>query len=109
MSNALKSKLFAGALSLGMAITLTVAQSIAAPAPAHAGVIGSIKGAAKSVGGAVKTAAKGVGTAAKLGAGVGKQVAIATGKNLAKLPPVKGVINAGQGIKMVAQGKVKFR
>jgi hypothetical protein len=76
MHVALKSRMLALALTLGAASTFTLAQSIAAPTPAQAGVVGSIKNAAKSVGRAVKTTATGIGSAAMMGAGIGKQAGV---------------------------------
>lgn len=87
-------KIFAIALATGV---ITIGHSVAAPAPAEAGIIGSIKsaaksvgGAAKAVGGAVKSTAKDIGHVAKVGA-----------KLAAKLPPVDGVIKAGKAVKVV--------
>jgi hypothetical protein len=102
MNTALKSKIFAIALTLGAASTITLAQSIAAPTPAQAGVVGSIKGAAKSVGGAVKNTAKGIGGATKAGAAGVRQAGRAVAKYV---PPVKGIVNAGKAIKVVVRGK----
>jgi hypothetical protein len=102
MKTSLKSKLFAGALTLATALAMTAGHAIAIPDAAQAGVIGSIKGAAKKVGGAVKNTAKGIGAAAKAGAYAGKQV----GGVIAKyVPPVKGVINAGKAIKVAVKGR----
>lgn len=61
MSTSIKSKVFAAIFALGLATPLTMAHSIVTATPAEAGVLGSIKNAAKSVGGTVKGAAKAVG------------------------------------------------
>lgn len=105
----LKSKLFAAALTLAAAFTMTAGQAIVVPDTAQAGVISSVKsaakkvgGAAKKVGGAVKTTAVGIGKAAKAGAAGAKQA----GKFVAKyVPPVKGVVNAGKAVKVLVSGK----
>ena len=98
----LKSKLFAAALTLAAAFTMTAGQAIVVPDTAQAGVISSVKSAAKKVGGAVKTTAKGIGAAAKAGAAGAKQA----GGVIAKyVPPVKGVINAGKAIKVAVKGR----
>ena len=98
----LKSKLFAAALTLAAAFTMTAGQAIVVPDTAQAGVISSVKSAAKKVGGAVKTTAVGIGKAAKAGAAFGKQA----GGVIAKyVPPVKGVVNAGKAIKYAVKGK----
>ena len=62
-----RSKLAAIMLTVATASTVTLGQSIIVPATAHAGVFGSIKSAAKSVGGTVKSTASGFGSAAKAG------------------------------------------
>lgn len=81
-----KSKVLAAMIA---ASSMMLAQSMTA-APAHAGVLGSLKSAAKSVGGAVKHTAVGIGSAVKVGAGLAK-----------KLPPVGGVINAGKAVNQI--------
>jgi outer membrane lipoprotein SlyB len=102
MKKTLKSKLFAAALTFAAAFTMTAGQAIVVPDTAQAGVIGSIKGAAKKVGGAVKNSAVGIGKAAKAGAAFGKQA----GGVIAKyVPPVKGVVNAGKAVKVLVSGK----
>jgi hypothetical protein len=98
----LKSKLFAAALTLAAAMTMTAGHAIVVPDTAQAGVLSSIKGAAKKVGGAVKNTAKGIGAAAKAGAYATKQV----GGVIAKyVPPVKGVVNAGKAVKVAIKGR----
>lgn len=57
MNSLNKSKAFAVILTVATASTMTLTQSIVAPATAHAGGLGSIKNAAKSVGGAIKSTA----------------------------------------------------
>ena len=96
-----KSKLFAAAFTLAAAMTMTAGQAIVVPATAHAGIISSVKSAAKKVGGTVKKTAKGIGAAAKAGAAFGKQA----GGVIAKyVPPVKGVVNAGKAVKVLVKG-----
>jgi len=102
MKSAFKSKLLAFALAVAVASPLTIAGSIVAPSPAEAGVISSVKSAAKKVGGAVKSTAKGFGAAAKAGAAAGKQVGGVVAKYV---PPVKGVVNAGKAVKYIATGR----
>lgn len=65
MSSSIKSKVFAVMLTVATASMMTLTQSIVAPANAHAGVVGSIKSAAKSVGSAVKSTAEKVVSAPK--------------------------------------------
>jgi hypothetical protein len=110
LSTTAKSRVFATMLTLGTATTLTVAHAIASPTPAQAGVFGSIKGAAKKVGGAVAHTASGFGSAAKAGAAAGKQIgvgvggtvkraAVVVGHQAAKLPELKGFIDAGRAVR----------
>ena len=70
MKSVFKSKMFAIALAFAMAMPLTFASS-AVFAPAEAGIVSSVKSAAKKVGGAVKNTAKGFGA---VGKGVGGMV-----------------------------------
>jgi hypothetical protein len=71
MKRTFLSTLIAACLTLGLAGTINVASALVAPTTAHAGVLGKIKGAVKSVGGAVKkardTVGKIPGTAGALG------------------------------------------
>ena len=105
MKSVLKSEMFAMALAFAIATPLTVAGSAVFAPPAEAGIVSSVKSAAKKVGGAVKTTAKGIGAAAKAGAAMGKQVgvgvasdvkrgAVAAGKGIAKYTPVGAVVKS---------------
>src|SRR4051794_32945165 len=90
MKSILKSKVFAVVLAFAVATPLTLSVSAA---PAEAGIVSSIKSAAKKVGGAVKNSAKGLGAAAKVAGGMVKTSA----KGSAYL--VKdGVKAAGRGV-----------
>ena len=86
----IKSKFFAVALTIATASAFTLMQTVVAPATAYAGVLGSIKNAAKSVGGAVKSTAVGIGSAAKAGASGAKQVVTGVGSKIAG-----GVVSVG--------------
>ena len=99
MNSPLKSRLFA----IALATAPTLVNLMAIPTAAQAGVLGSIKGAAKSVGGAVKSTAIGLGGAAKAGAAGVRQIG---GTVVNHLPGVSG---AKAAVKAVAQGKVKWR
>lgn len=97
------------ALTFCAATGMSLVGGVAAPQPAEAGIVSSIKGAAKAVGGGIKTAAKATAGAAKV---VGKRVIVPTGKNLYTLgkaaakpfaPGVKAVVS---GVKK-AWGPVK--
>lgn len=96
MKSVFKSKMFAVALAFAMATPLTFTAS-AAFAPAEAGIVSSVKSAAKKVGGAVKTAAKATGGAVKVAAkGVGtagKRAGVGVGTTVAR-----GAVAAGKGI-----------
>jgi hypothetical protein len=97
-----KSRLFAAAMTLAAATAMTAGHALVAPASAEAGILSSVKSAAKKVGGSVKNTAKGIGAAAKAGAAFGKQA----GGVIAKyVPPVKGVVNAGKAVKVIVSGK----
>jgi hypothetical protein len=123
MKSVFKSKMFAMALAFAIATPLTFASS-AVFAPAEAGIISSVKSAAKKVGGGiktaakatggvVKTAAKGVGTAGKrVGVGVGgtvKRAAVATGKAVAKSPIGQAAKQIGHQVKVVVNNVRKGR
>jgi hypothetical protein len=110
MKRNVKSKMLAAALMLGAATPLTLSASILTSTAAEAGVLSKVKSAAKKVGGAAKSTAKGFVAAGKAAGAVGRQVgvgvggtvkraAVAVGHQAAKLPPVKGVINAGRAVK----------
>ena len=109
MKSVFKSKLFAMALAFAIATPLTFAGSAVFAPPAEAGIVSSVKsaakkvgGAAKKVGGAVTTRVKYIGAAAKAGAAGAKQA----GRVIAKyVPPVKGVVNAGKAVKVLVSGK----
>jgi hypothetical protein len=94
MNTALKSRMFAFALALAGAGTLTLAQSIAAPTPAQAGVLGSIKGAAKSVGTAAKSLGGAVTHPSRIvsAAKAGAKVIVPSGKELAAVAKNTGVV-----------------
>jgi hypothetical protein len=81
----LKSAFFAAMFSLAMAFGMTAGQAVFYPDTAQAGVLGKIKGAAKTVGGGVKKAA------------------VVVGKVAAKTPPVKAVIDAGRAARDAAR------
>jgi hypothetical protein len=99
----LKATFFAATLSLATAFGMTAGQTIIYPDTAQAGVVSSVKSAAKKVGGgiktaakavgsaaktaggAVKTTAKGVGAAAKAGAAFGKQVGVGVAKDVKRV------------------------
>jgi len=119
MKSVFKSKLFAMALAFAIATPLTFAGS-AAFAPAEAGIVSSVKSAAKKVGGGIKTAAKatggaakvvgkGVGTAGKrIGVGVGgtvKRAAVAVGKAVAKSPIGQAGKQFGSQVKVLVSGR----
>ena len=87
MKFASKLKILAVVLAMGTATLV---------APAQAGVVGSIKGAAKSVGGAVKKAAGGV---AKVTTIAAKKV----GGVVAKYPPVKAVRDVGKVVRVIVR------
>ncbi len=72
----MKSKFLAIMLTLGTAAALTLAHSIASPSPAEAGVVSSIKGAAKTVGRTVVNRAEGIGAAGRAAGAVGRQVGV---------------------------------
>lgn len=82
MLGSLKKIALALAVTFSAAIGMTVASGVAAPQPAEAGIVSSIKGAAKSVGSGIKTAAKATAGAAKV---VTKRVIVPTGKDLYRL------------------------
>jgi hypothetical protein len=102
--------------ALGLAVVLMVAAAPVqpfGPTPAEAGVRGSIKGAAKSVGGAVKRTAKGIGSAAKAGAAVGKQVGVGVARDVkgaavqaSRTGVVKGFVRMGKSA-VSAVGRLK--
>jgi hypothetical protein len=74
--------------------------TFAQPAPAEAGVLGSIKNAAKSVGGAVKKTAVGVGGAVKSGVKVitpSPGHIIQAAKNTGVVGPIKTVVKTVGG------------
>lgn len=82
MNTSVKSKLLAAALAFGLATPLTLTQSIVTATPAEAGVLGSIKSAAKSVGGAVKSGAKAVGGGTVTAAKAVGSASVVVGKRL---------------------------
>lgn len=88
MLNSIKTYAFAFALTLVAALGLSLASGIAAPQPAEAGIVSSVKGVAKAVGGGIKDAAK----------AVNKRVITPTGKNLYQLgkPAAKPFVTAGR-------------
>jgi hypothetical protein len=104
--HSLQSAILAFALMLGISTAMTVGHALVAPAAAQAGVLGKIKGAAKTVGGVAKSGVKSttnaVGGLAKVGAnaavragkGIGsdvKRTAVVTGKAVVKSPVGQGV------------------
>jgi hypothetical protein len=110
MRQTLKSKIVAATLALGMAAPLTLGGALLSSTAAQAGVFSSIKGAAKKVGGAVADTAEGIGAAGKAAGRLGKQVgvgvggnvkraAVAVGREAAKVPPVKMIIDRGREIR----------
>lgn len=78
----LKSTFLAVALTFATAAGLTAGQAVIYPDTAQAGIVSSVKNAAKKVGGAVKTTAKGIGSAAKAGGAAGKQIGVGVGKSV---------------------------
>lgn len=85
MFASLKKLAVAVALTFAVATGVIVASGIAAPQPAEAGIISSIKGAAKSVGRGVAGVAKDVaGGARAVGRTVEKRVLLPAGRGLAK-------------------------
>lgn len=99
----LKSIALAVALTFIAAAGMTVSSGIATPAPAEAGIVSGIKGAAKSVAG-------GVGKAAKA---VGKRVVVPVGKDLYRAgkvvakPVIKSAETIGSGLKKAWPGVKK--
>ena len=95
----IKSRFFAVAVTMAAASMFTLAQPIVAPAPAQAGVLGSIKSAAKSVGGAVSHAAKATAGGTKaVASGVYNKAQAAGGKI------VGGVVKVGMAnAKLISQ------
>ena len=102
MFGSLRKLALALAVTFAAAVGMTVAGGIAAPQPAEAGIISSIKGAAKAVGGGIKTAAKATAGAAKA---VNKRVIVPTGKDLYRLgkaatkPLAPALKTIGSGLK----------
>jgi hypothetical protein len=95
--HSLQSAILAVALMLGLSTAMTVGHALVAPAAAQAGVLGKIKGAAKTVG-------KG---AASVGKTVGKSVArtaVVTGKAAAQSPIGKGAVIVGKGAATAGKG-----
>ena len=102
MKKQLKAYVTAALLALVVTAPIKLATSLAMPASAEAGVISSVKSAAKKVGGAAKSTGKAVVAISKavgskgkqVGVGVGstvKRAAVATGKAVASYPPVRGL------------------
>jgi hypothetical protein len=107
MKRTFLSTLIAACLTLGTAGTINVASGLVAPTTAHAGVLGKIKGAVKSVGHHVKKAG---GAVMRTGQNIGNKVGplavgVAVGKGaLAAGKAVgKGAVAVGKGA--VAVGK----
>jgi hypothetical protein len=104
MKRTFLSTLIAACLTLGTAGAVNVASGLVAPTTAHAGVLGKIKGAAKSVGGAVKKAG---GAVMKTGQDIGNKVGpLAVGKAVGK-GAIAGAKAVGKGA--VAGGKAVGR
>jgi hypothetical protein len=80
MKRTFVSAVTAACLTLGTAGAINVASALVAPTTAHAGVLGTIKGAAKSVGSAAKTVGKTVGKGAAIGGKAVGKAAVVTGK-----------------------------
>lgn len=110
MNTSFKSKIFAALLTAATASTMTVSHAFVAPAAAHAGVFGSIKGAAKSVGGAVKSTAQKVVAAPKaIGAGTKAAVTLAYNKTVSagyKASSVTGKVAGGVASVLKKPGSV---
>lgn len=82
---AFKKFAFAVALAFSLAVGMTFTSGIVAPQPAEAGIVSSIKGAAKSVGRTVAGAAKGVASGARsVGRTVEKRVVLPASRGLSK-------------------------
>jgi hypothetical protein len=91
MKRTFLSTLIAACLTLGTAGTINIASGLVAPTTAHAGVLGKIKGAVKSVGHHVKRAG---GAVMKTGQDIGNKVGpLALGKAVGK-----GAIAAGKAV-----------
>lgn len=90
MFASLKKLAFAVALTLCAAAGMTLTSAVVAPAPAEAGILSSVKGAAKSVGRGVAGVAKDVaGGARAVGRTVEKKVL---------LPATRGVVKATSAV-----------
>jgi hypothetical protein len=70
-------------MAFGVAGAMTVSSSVAISTPAEAGVLSSIKGAAKAVGSGIKTGAGAVVGGVKAGAGAVKAAGIGVGRGVA--------------------------
>ena len=99
-------------LASAVALPLIAVFPVSGPTPAQAGVISSVKGAAKKVGGAVKNTAKGIGAAAKAGAAVGKQVGVGVARDVkgaavraSKTGIAKSTVDIGKGVVRVVKGQ----
>jgi hypothetical protein len=84
--------MFAAALTLGTAATVTLAHSLVLPTAAEASVLGKLK-----------STAKGIGAAAKAGAAVGKQVGKGVGMNVARAAKSVGGTVAKSGVGAVVK------
>ncbi|HET9619029.1 MAG TPA: hypothetical protein VFP74_17825 [Pseudolabrys sp.] len=111
MTTIFRRMLVAAALTIMTAFGMTAVQAVTYPDVAQAGVLGSIKGAAKAVGGGVKSAAKAVGSTAKrVGVGVGtgvKRGAVAVAKSPVAEPFKaigRGASRAGTAVKILVTG-----
>jgi hypothetical protein len=111
MKRTFLSTLIAACLTLGTAGTINVASGLVAPTTAHAGVLGKIKGAVKSVGHHVKKAG---GAVMRTGQNIGNKVgplaigeAVGKGALAAGKAVGKGAVAAGKAVGKgaVAAGK----
>jgi hypothetical protein len=110
-------------MAFGVAGAMTVSTSVAISTPADAGVLSSIKGAAKAVGSGIKTGAKAVGGAVaggfKAGAGAVKTAGIGIGRGVAagakgayhgleKAGVIRTFTQAGKGAVQIGQKVGKY-
>ena len=102
--HSLQSAILAVALMFGTSTVMTVGHALAAPTAAQAGVLGKIKGAAKTVGKGAATVGKGAVRAGKgVGSGV-KDAAVVAGKAL-KPAVGKSLARASSAVRRAA-GKI---
>jgi hypothetical protein len=106
MKRTFVSAVTAACLTLGTAGAINVASALVAPTTAHAGVLGTIKGAAKSVGSAAKTVGKTVGKGAAIGGKAVGKAAFVTTKTVSRTLTYAGMAPVEVG-KRVAVGTAR--